>query len=390
MTRSRGTGSIFKQPNCKTWTIKFVAYGRIVREATGCADWSTAQKQLTQRLHEIDTGRFVAPEVRKVTVSDLAEDFLRDYRINGKKSTAHAERRWKLHLEPFFGAARVGQVTNSLIGKYIDQRMSEKAKNGSINRELAALKRMFRLGHQAQKINWLPPFPKRLAENNVRTGFVDDKQFAVLTAAADELWLRAFIEIAYTYGWRKRELLNLRVRQVDLLGKNIRLDAGSTKNDDGREVALSPTAVTLLQECIRGKASDAYVFTRAGKPVRDFRKAWEKLTTAAGVPDLLLHDLRRSAARNLRNAGVPEGVIMKIGGWRTRSVFERYSIIAQTDIQDAMGKLEAQRLQMAEQAKQQAKNQGGQDEFGHDSVMIEGKSVTLDVAVKPVNSNIIN
>lgn len=390
MTRSRGTGSIFKQPNCKTWTIKFVAYGRTVREATGCADWSTAQKQLTQRLHEIDTGRFVAPEVRKVTVSDLAEDFLRDYRINDKKSTAHAERRWKLHLEPFFGAARVGQVTNSLIGKYIDQRMSEKAKNGSINRELAALKRMFRLGHQAQKINWLPPFPKRLAENNVRTGFVDDKQFAVLTAAADELWLRAFIEIAYTYGWRKRELLNLRVRQVDLLGKNLRLDAGSTKNDDGREVALSPTAVTLLQECIRGKTSDAYVFTRAGKPVRDFRKAWEKLTTAAGVPDLLLHDLRRSAARNLRNAGVPEGVIMKIGGWRTRSVFERYSIIAQTDIQDAMGKLEAQRLQMAEQAKQQAKNQGGQDEFGHDSVMIEGESVTLDTTVKPVNSNIIN
>src|ERR1700676_688652 len=95
MTRSRGTGSIYKQPNCKTWTIKFSAYGRTVREATGETDWSTAQKRLTQRLHEIDTGRFIAPEVRRVTVSDLAEDFLRDYRINGKKSTAHAERRWK-------------------------------------------------------------------------------------------------------------------------------------------------------------------------------------------------------------------------------------------------------------------------------------------------------
>jgi integrase len=390
MTRSRGTGSIYKQPNCKTWTIKFVAYGRNVREATGSADWSTAQKQLTQRLHEIDTGRFVAPEVRKVTVSDLAEDFLRDYRINGKKSTAHAERRWKLHLEPFFGAARVGQVTHSLIEKYIDQRMTEKAKNGSINRELAALKRMFRLGHQAQKINWLPPFPAKLAENNVRTGFVDDKQFAALTASAGELWLRAFLEIAYTYGWRKKELLNLRVRQVDLLGKNLRLDAGTTKNDDGREVALSPTALTLLQECIRGKAPDAHVFTRAGKPVRDFRKAWEKLTVAAGVPDLLLHDLRRSAARNLRNAGVPEGVIMKIGGWRTRSVFERYSIIVQSDILDAMGKLEAQRVLKAEQAAQQAKQEGGKDEFGHDLVMIKGKSESVATLTNAVTGNRIN
>jgi integrase len=59
-----------------------------------------------------------------------------------------------------------------------------------------------------------------------------------------------------------------------------------------------------------------------------------------GVPGLLFHDLRRTAARNLRKAGVAEGFIMKIGGWRTRSVFERYAIVSQADIADAIGKLE--------------------------------------------------
>ena len=56
---------------------------------------------------------------------------------------------------------------------------------------------------------------------------------------------------------------------------------------------------------------------------------------------LIFHDLRRTAARNLRRAGVAEGVIQKIGGWRTRGVFERYAIVTQSDIMDAMRKLES-------------------------------------------------
>ena len=55
-----------------------------------------------------------------------------------------------------------------------------------------------------------------------------------------------------------------------------------------------------------------------------------------GAHGLLFHDLRRTGARNLRRAGVAEGVIQKIGGWKTRSVFERYAIVDQRDIADAM------------------------------------------------------
>jgi integrase len=247
---------------------------------------------------------------------------------------------------------------------------------------------MFHLGYKATptKVFRLPAFP-RLQEDNTRTGFLEDEQFRRVAAASSELWLRTFIEAAYTYGWRKRELLNLRVRQVDLKSRVIRLEPGTTKNRAGRHATMTGNLYALLTECVRGKAPDAHVFTRAdGKPVRDFRKAWYKLCVEAGVGQmicrhceiaatgkecetckrrdlrysgLILHDTRRTAARNLRRAGVSESVIMRIGGWKTASVFKRYDIVDQADIADAVTKLEAQRAR--------AEKQEPTSEFGHDS-----------------------
>ena len=82
------------------------------------------------------------------------------------------------------------------------------------------------------------------------------------------------------------------------------------------------------------------VFTRDnGKPVRDFRVTWQNACARAGVPGLLFHDLRRTGARNLRRAGISEGLIMKLGGWKTRSVFDRYNITSLADLQDAARRL---------------------------------------------------
>ena len=107
-------------------------------------------------------------------------------------------------------------------------------------------------------------------------------------------------------------------------------------------------------QCIQGKGQHDYVFTRDnGTPIRDFRKSWHNVCHAAGTPGLLFHDLRRSAARNLRNQGTAEEVIMKIGGWHTASVFKRYSIVSQSDIADAMGKLGAGQQQVAQEQAEQ-------------------------------------
>jgi hypothetical protein len=52
--------------------------------------------------------------------------------------------------------------------------------------------------------------------------------------------------------------------------------------------------------------------------------------------------------------GVGEAVVMKIGGWKTRSVFGRYNIVSEADITAAAGKIEEGRRKSADRAKPSA------------------------------------
>ena len=72
---------------------------------------------------------------------------------------------------------------------------------------------------------------------------------------------------------------------------------------------------------------------------RDFRKAWTSAWEAAGVAGRIRHDFRRTAVRNLERAGVPRSVAMKITGHKTESVYRRYAIVRDADLQDAVRKL---------------------------------------------------
>jgi integrase len=360
MSRRKGTGYLYKQSGCATFMLKYYRDGKCIREATGLTYYKAARQKLNQRLTQVADGTLPGLRMERIRVDELVEDFLRDYRINGRKSLGHAKARWRKHLAPFFSTLRVADVTSDVINRYVDQRMQEGAQNATINRELAALRRMFRLGYYATppKVLRLPKF-QPLKENNVKKGFLEDDQYGKLAAATSKLWLRALLEVYHTYGWRKSELLNLHVRQIDLRARTIRLDHGTTKNDDGREITMTDTVHTLLAQCVHGKGAADFVFTREdGKPVRDFRKAWRNLCAAAGVSGLLVHDMRRTGARNFRRAGIPESVIMKIGGWKTNSVFKRYDIVSQADCRDALQKLE--------QAQNKTRSEFGHD-YGHDS-----------------------
>jgi integrase len=78
-----------------------------------------------------------------------------------------------------------------------------------------------------------------------------------------------------------------------------------------------------------------------GKRLVSFRKAWATTCDEAKLGHVLVHDLRRSAVRNLVRQDTRESVAMRIGGQLTRSVFEDYNVTSDDDLKAALGKQDA-------------------------------------------------
>ena len=145
---------------------------------------------------------------------------------------------------------------------------------------------------------------------------------------------------------RLSEINGLRWDQVDFLSNTTTLNAEERKTCEGRTVPVAAALRTLLLAQRQRRQEDCpfvcFKLEKGGNAVKleSFRKAWASGCTRAGVSGLLFHDLRRSAVRNLVRSGVPEKVCMSISGHKTRAVFDRYSIVNDSDRAAAARKLE--------------------------------------------------
>ncbi len=343
-------GSIFKKRHRlkggevvegRTWWIRYFDHGRPIYENTRCVKKTDAERLLKQREGEIAEGRIPGFSFERVRFEDLVRDLVTDYEINAKRSLPRVKRGLR-HLAAFFGGWRATEITTDRIRAYTAMRLEEGATNATINRELAALKRMFNLAARCTppKVGFVPYIPM-LKENNVRKGFLTHDQFLALRDALPS-YLKGLVTFAYYTGWRRGEIVGLTWDRVDLKEGLVRLEPGETKNDQARTVYLVPELLEVLRKQLAARRLGCpFVFHLGGKPVGDFRKSWEQACAQAGVPKLLFHDLRRTAIRNLVRAGVPERVAMMISGHKTRTVFDRYNIVSAEDLKQAAHRQEA-------------------------------------------------
>ena len=129
-----------------------------------------ARRILRTREGDVEKGIPINPKMGRITFEDAAKDLINDCAINGRKTKGHVERRIKLALKPAFQGKRLISISTADIRAYAANRQAHGAANASINRELAALKRMFTLAVQGGKLHAKPHIPM-LRGDNVRRGF---------------------------------------------------------------------------------------------------------------------------------------------------------------------------------------------------------------------------
>jgi integrase len=192
------------------------------------------------------------------------------------------------------------------------------------------------------------PRVKLLPENNVRKGFAEAKHVETICKRLSPD-VADGVRFAFSTGWRRAEVFTLTWSQIDWSGGFIRLEPGTTKNQEGRAFPITPALRAILERrqeltrrCERAQARIIpQVFHRGGRAIHSFRRSWKEACKKAGVPGLLFHDLRRSAVRNLERASVPRSVAMKLTGHKTESIYRRYAIVAEADLREAGVKLSA-------------------------------------------------
>jgi integrase len=358
MTRTRGSGHVFRpgyvdrhgvSREASTWAIGYYdrRKGRNVKEY-GFETEAAAEAKLRGRLVDLSRGRRVGPTIERVSFEDMVKLITDDY-TNNRRDTSARVAQSIAHLKLSFGGDRAIDITSDRVTAYTSSRLKEGAAPATVNRELAALKRMFRLAVRGKGISLdLVPYVAMLKEDNVRKGFIEPEQFKALLKHLGPA-LGRIVTVAYVTGWRvPSEVLTREWRHVDLDAGWLRLEPGETKNGRGRmfPIDMDPRLRAALEDAradadARKKAGAIapWVFRRkGGERIASFRKDWDAACTAAGVPGRLLHDLRRSAARNMLRAGLSTRAVMELAGWETESMLRRYAIVDETMLNEAAEK----------------------------------------------------
>ena len=338
---------LWKRGNVYWITLTDPVAGRI-QESTGLTRLDLALKRYSQVVTELAEQRYF-PQKGKYNIDfkTLETQYLSHPKTLRKKTVKDDRQRFKRILEYFKPNTRVLSIDADDVVRFQDWLTRQpnitrpgKALSGTtVNRHIMLLKTAINRCVGLQP--YWQPFSKVEAFDesvNERTNTISDSNFELLFNAAN-IDIKLFLLFGGTYGLRLSSILNLTWDMIDLDNSTIYFPAGYLKNKKPLPLPLTPRLKSFLIERSKLKSlqrEDGRLFypyhpsTISGM----FRQLANK-TNIKGT----FHDLRRTAATNLRRQGVPTSTVMDIVGWKSIQMFQKYDQINMDDKVEALKKL---------------------------------------------------
>ena len=356
-------GSVFKRARSPHWQIKYrMSDGRWRYESIPAAQSRReAEWWLRQRAFEASAGLLPGT----ASFQQIIDALLDDARVSGRNVARleGAARALKARLAGY----RAQHCDYSVWVKYAAERRQEVSAD-TVHLELAIAHRAYRLARAKGLVSSIPEFPK-IRDLRVRHGFVDPRQWEQVRVGLRPDFREA-ADFAFLCGAREMEILTLTWADVELEPKVIHLRLTKTGRPRAVHYAQWPELAAVIERrtAVREQLKRDGIITRwvfcfseavvirkrqyhaVGAPLFKesghggllamLRDELSRACVGVGLPGLLFHDLRRSAARNFERAGIPRSVAMKLGGWSDK-MYSRYAIGAESELASAGAMLSA-------------------------------------------------
>ncbi|MBZ5634898.1 MAG: site-specific integrase [Acidobacteriia bacterium] len=319
--------------------IVYKAGHRLIRESTGSSDRKLAIGALDKRRAEVFEGRWVgrARDVR-TPLSEAIQEFMTVY-SKPRKASSRDDQIILNRLQAFIGPnGYLQDIDRHTVEQFQLRILDRGASKARVNRYTAILKCFFNRFVDWGKLKSNPCRGIRLYPETARTHWLEKGQLdALLDSCSDRL--RPIIQIAVLTGLRRGDILRLTWDRIDFNQHVIQIVQSKT----GTPLVLPMSEV--LEDVLRRipQFSDSpYVFHEDGERLRRFgwaRTDFQKAIKAAGLGGTRMHDLRHTAATQLRRLGCDLPVIQQLLGHRTIRTTLRYAHVHPTELRDAMGKL---------------------------------------------------
>jgi integrase len=371
--RAKGTGCIRKVKGSRFWHIYYYCNGQQVRESSKSESKLAAERLLHRRFIEMGIASPPTTNPAKLKYEDIREVLLEHYRARENRSlriVGDTETVSGLeHLDAFFAGRRVASITTSLLRVFIHERKSHPpgmgpVKNSTLNRNLALLRCMMNLALRQGQIQFLPPFPV-LPEGRPRKQFLAPEDFRTLREELPER-LRPVVTFLYLTGCRLGEAREFQCSDVDVEALEIRVEGLRPEDGGLRTIPLDGLEQFVEELKLKGALSNHAEESSAEgdesggsndgceSNVRLFcttnlRKQWRRACTRRGLGwmeplpggrevyrGVLVQHLRRSAIRNMLEAGVSEQVAMTIAGYKRHEDTYQHNGANITELHDAV------------------------------------------------------